>query len=163
MLPTCTPPPNFNPSDSVSGPYTIATFDYGDPYIADWTLIGVLDYQGGDANNPTARFDPGEEFISVIELPDGVQGNYLSGRPRGRLEVTEQIDLWHPWRVAVDDLADYICHRLDGRSIQLIDEVTKLPAPGIGTIRVGVRSVVPIESGSRMVRLSQRFMVTGHD
>ena len=111
----------------------------------------------------TARFDPGEEFISVIELPDGVQGNYLSGRPRGRLEVTEQIDLWHPWRVAVDDLADYICHRLDGRSIQLIDEVTKLPAPGIGTIRVGVRSVVPTEAGSRMVWLSQRFMVTGHD
>ena len=62
-----------------------------------------------------------KEFISVTELPDGVQGNYLSGRPRGRLEVTEQIDLWHPWRVAVDDLADYICHRLDGRSIQLTD------------------------------------------
>ena len=31
---------------------------------------------------------------------------------------------------------------------------------GIGTIRVGVRSVLPIEAGSRMVRLSQRFMVT---
>ena len=142
--------------------YTIATFTYNGSRIADWTLIGVLDYQGGDANNPTARFDPGEEFISVTELPDGVQGNYLSGRPRGRLEVTEQIDLWHPWRVAVDDLADYICHRLDGRSIQLIDEVTKLPAPGIGTIRVGVRSVVQ-EASSRMWRLSQRFIVSGHD
>ena len=56
----------------------------------------MLDYQGGDANNPEAKFDPGEEFVSVTELPDGVQGNYLSGRPRGRLEVTEQIDLWHP-------------------------------------------------------------------
>ena len=150
------------PSDAIDGTHTIAIFTYDNvPHTADWTYVGVLDYQGGDANNPEAKFDPGEEFISVTELPDGVQGNYLSGRPRGRLEVTEQIDLWHPWRVAVDDLADYICHRLDGRSIQLTDGNDILP--GIGTIRVGVRSVLPIEAGSRMVRLSQRFMVSGHD
>ena len=62
--------------------------------------------------------------------------------------------------MAVDDLADYICHRLDGRSIQLTDGNDILP--GIGTIRVGVRSVVQ-EAGSRMWRLSQRFSVSGHD
>ena len=152
------------PANPKTDPYTVARFTYDNGlHIADWTYVEGLDYQGGDANNPEATFGPDKEFISVIELPDGVQGNYLSGRPRGRLEVTEQIDLWHPWRVAVDDLADYICHRLDGRSIQLIDEVTKLPAPGIGTISVGVRSVVPTEAGSRMVRLSQRFIVSGHD
>ena len=155
-------PVTFTP-DTV-GSYTIAEFTYDSLPEVNWKdTVEALDYQGGDANNPAAKFDPKEKFISVIELPDGVQGNYLSGRPRGRLEVTEQLDLWHPWRVAVDDLADYICHRLDGRSIQLIDESTGLPAPGIGTISVGVRSVVPTEAGSRMVRLSQRFIVSGHD
>ena len=157
LIPPNTEPLPLNPK---TDPYTVAEFTYDGRHIADWTRIGVLDYQGGDANNPETKFGPGEEFVSVTELPDGVQGNYLSGRPRGRLEVTEQIDLWHPWRVAVDDLADYICHRLDGRSIQLTDGNNILP--GIGTIRVGVRSVVQ-EAGSRMWRLSQRFMVSGHD
>ena len=151
--------PNGNPQ---TDPYTIAEFTYDGPRVVVWHgTVKPLDYQGGDANNPEATFGPDKEFISVTELPDGVQGNYLSGRPRGRLEVTEQIDLWHPWRVAVDDLADYICHRLDGRSIQLLDGNRDI-APGIGTIRVGVRSVVQ-EAGSRMWRLSQRFSVSGHD
>ena len=143
--------------------YTIAEFTYEGGFVVNWRdpRIEALDYQGGDANNPAAKFDPKEKFISVTELPDGVQGNYLSGRPRGRLEVTEQVDIFHPWRVAVDDLADYICHRLDGRSIQLIDDAGNI-LPGIGTIRVGVRSVVQ-EASSRMWRLSQRFVVSGHD
>ena len=49
-------------------------------YDENWSTVMVLDYQGGDANNPEARFDPGEKFVSVTELPDSSQGHYLSGR-----------------------------------------------------------------------------------
>ena len=128
-----------------------------DGYTEDWSDVHVLDYQGGDANNPEGSFGPGEKFVTVVELGDGVQGHYLSGIPRGLLTVTEQVDIYHDYRVAVDDLADILCRELDGRS-----------APGITAIKVGVRSVVldtfppPRGTGTGKWRLSQRFVVSGH-
>ena len=98
--------------------------------------------------------DPGEKFISVTELGDGRQGHALHGRPDGRFVVTVQVDIWHPWRVAVDDLADYLCHRLDGRVPPGMEQIT--------SIRAGVRSVVQ-EANSRMWRLSQRFTLSAYD
>ena len=149
--PNTAPPDYPSPSDTFrDGEGRAYTVNWYDPHVE------VLDYQGGDANNPEGKRDTKEQFVSVTELPDSSQGHYLSGRPTGRLEVTEQMDIWHQWRVAVDQLADIICRELDGRSIQLADN------SGIGTIRVGVRSVLQ-EASSRMWRLSQRFIVTGHD
>ena len=40
--------------DPTTDPYTIAEFSYEGGFAANWhePHIGVLDYQGGDANNP---------------------------------------------------------------------------------------------------------------
>ena len=102
-------------------------------YTENWNDVHVLDYLGRRRQQPSGKLvAPGEKFVlPLTELGDGVQGHYLSGIPRGLLTVTEQVDIYHDYRVAVDDLADILCRELDGRS-----------APGITAIKVGVRSVV---------------------
>ena len=137
---------------------TVAEFTYPGGLVADWQNTQVLDYQGGDADykglsaiNPAGKFGPDEQFVSVTQLPDGAMGQFLPSRPDGLLRVTMQMDVWHAWRVAAEDLADAVSRVLDGGI-----------APGLASIQSGVRSTA-YDPGEVKWRVSQRFAVTAYD
>ena len=89
--------------------------------------------------------------VSVTQLPDGAMGQFLPSRPDGLLRVTMQIDVWHQWRVAAEDLADAVSRGIDGGV-----------APGLASIQSGVRATA-YDPDEVKWRVSQRFAVTAYD
>ena len=67
------------------------------------------------------------------------------------LRVTMQMDVWHAWRVAAEDLADAVSRVLDGGV-----------APGLASIQSGVRAAAWDPEEVKW-RVSQRFAVTAYD
>ena len=154
------PPPvrSYVTSTQKAGTHTVSEFSYEGGLVADWQNTQVLDYQGGDADykglsaiNPAGKFGPDEQFVSVTQLPDGAMGQFLPSRPDGLLRVTMQMDVWHAWRVAAEDLADAVSRVLDGGV-----------APGLASIQSGVRATA-YEPGEVKWRVSQRFAITAYD
>ena len=119
----------------------------------DWSDVEVNYLQGADTNNPEGKRDPEKQFVAVTQLPDGAMGHFFYGPPDGLLVVTLQLDVWHQWRVAAEDLADVVSRFLDG-------SVT--PGLTLATIRSGVRSTA-YDPGEVKWRVSQRFAVTAYD
>ena len=117
----------------------------------DWSDVYVNYFQGGDPSNPEGKRGPEEQFVSVTQLPDGAMGQFLPSRPDGLLRVTMQMDVWHQWRVAAEDLADAVSRVLDGGV-----------APGLASIQSGVRATA-WEPGEVKWRVSQRFAITAYD
>ena len=136
----------------------LAEFDYGSGRVADWQDTQVLYSQSGDtdykekpASNPDGKFGPDDKFVSVTQLPDGAMGQFLPSRPDGLLRVTMQMDVWHQWRVAAEDLADAVSRGIDGGV-----------APGLASIQSGVRATA-YDPDEVKWRVSQRFAVTAYD